>query len=69
MSIGEIAKALSDDIRSRHTDIPWRQILGMRNILAHEYFVREAEIIWETIKTGLPELAAACRSELERFNS
>jgi len=39
----------------------------MRNILAHEYFIRESEIIWETLKAGLPELAAVCRTELARL--
>jgi uncharacterized protein with HEPN domain len=36
-------------------------------ILAHEYFVRESELIWETIKVGLPDLAAVCRDELKRL--
>ena len=66
-TIGEAAKALDDDLKSRHPHIPWRQILGVRNILAHEYFTRESEIIWETLKAGLPELAAVCRSELARL--
>jgi uncharacterized protein with HEPN domain len=39
----------------------------MRNILAHEYFTREGEIIWETLKVGLPDLAVACRKELKRL--
>jgi uncharacterized protein with HEPN domain len=51
----------------RHPHIPWRQILGMRNILAHEYFTRESEIVWETIKAGLPELAVVCHAELARL--
>ena len=38
LAIGEAAKDLSDDLRSRHPRIPWRQIIAMRNILAHEYF-------------------------------
>lgn len=66
LAIGEAAKGLDDDVKSRHPHIPWRQILGMRNILAHEYFTRESEIIWESLKVGLPELAAACRAELAR---
>ena len=67
LAIGEAAKALDDDLKSRHPHIPWRQILGVRNILAHEYFTRESEIIWETLKAGLPELAAVCRAELARL--
>jgi uncharacterized protein with HEPN domain len=67
LAIGEAARDLDDDLKSRHPHIPWRQILGMRNILAHEYFTRESEIIWETLQTGLPELAIACRTELARL--
>jgi uncharacterized protein with HEPN domain len=68
LAIGQAAKGLDDDLKSRHPQIPWRQILEMRNILVHEYFTRESEIMWETIKTGLPELAAACRAELARLS-
>ncbi len=67
LAIGEAAKGVGDDVRSRYPQVPWRQILGMRNILAHEYFVREGEIIWETIKVGLPELASVCQAELDRL--
>jgi len=67
LAIGEAAKYLDDELKSRHPHIPWRQILGMRNILAHEYFTRESEIIWETLTAGLPELAAVCRTELVRL--
>ncbi|HEY1795520.1 MAG TPA: HepT-like ribonuclease domain-containing protein [Stellaceae bacterium] len=51
--------------RQRNPEIPWRQILGLRNILAHGYFIRESELIWETIQMGLPALAAVCRTELD----
>jgi uncharacterized protein with HEPN domain len=67
LAIGEAAKGLDDAMKSRYPQVPWQQILGMRNILAHEYLVRESEIIWETIKVGLPELAAVCREELDRL--
>jgi uncharacterized protein with HEPN domain len=39
----------------------------MRNIIAHEYFTLESEIIWETVKSGLPELIGVCRTELNRL--
>jgi uncharacterized protein with HEPN domain len=67
LAIGEASKDLDDGLKSRHPHVPWHQILGMRNILAHEYFIRESEIIWETVKIGLPELAAVCRVELDRL--
>jgi uncharacterized protein with HEPN domain len=67
LAIGEATRDLGDDLKSRHPQLPWRQIMGMRNILAHEYFVRESELIWETTKVGLPDLAAVCRDELKRL--
>jgi uncharacterized protein with HEPN domain len=42
LAIGEAAKALGDDLKAWHPQIPWRQILGLRNVLAHEYFIRES---------------------------
>ncbi|MEI9903538.1 MAG: HepT-like ribonuclease domain-containing protein [Asticcacaulis sp.] len=66
LAIDEICRTLPDDLMARHAPIPWRQIVGMRNLLAHEYFIRESAIIWQTVKTGLPELAAICRVELNR---
>ena len=39
----------------------------MRNFLAHEYFIRESDIILETVKVGLRDLAAVCRHELARL--
>ena len=64
LAIGEIAKSLPSEVKERHPHIPWKQIISMRNLLAHEYFVRESEIIWETLQAGLPMLQAACEAEL-----
>lgn len=54
--IGEAAKNLSSETRSSRPDIPWEDIIGMRNKIAHEYFGVDIEIIWETIRESLPEL-------------
>jgi uncharacterized protein with HEPN domain len=67
LAIGEASKDLDDELKARYPQVPWRQVLGMRNILAHEYFIRESRIIWETVKVGLPELAAIRRTELGRL--
>jgi uncharacterized protein with HEPN domain len=64
LAIGEAVRTVGETVKARHTHIPWSQIVGMRNLLAHEYFVRESAILWATIRTGLPPLAKVCRFEL-----
>jgi uncharacterized protein with HEPN domain len=66
LAIGEASKDFGEDLKTRYPQVPWRQILGMRNLLAHEYFIRESGLIWETIQVGLPQLAEVCRMELGR---
>jgi uncharacterized protein with HEPN domain len=49
--IGEAVRYLSDALRSKHTGIPWSRIIGMRNILVHNYFGIDLEEIWSTVET------------------
>jgi uncharacterized protein with HEPN domain len=67
LAIGEASKGLDDDVKARCPDIPWREIVGLRNILAHEYFIRESAMIWQTVTVALPRLAGVCRTELARL--
>ncbi len=59
--IGEAAKNLSIEIKSSRPNIPWEDIIGMRNKIAHEYFGVDTEIIWETVQESLPELKKAMK--------
>jgi uncharacterized protein with HEPN domain len=54
--IGEAARALSDEMRDAHPEIPWPQIIGMRNILAHRYFGIDVDIVWSAVEHDLPDL-------------
>jgi uncharacterized protein with HEPN domain len=56
--IGENAKYLSNDFRIKHDKIIWKQIVGLRNIIAHEYDELDLILIWQTITVGIPELFA-----------
>jgi len=55
---GEAANHLSESIKNNHTDIPWKGIIGMRNVLVHQYFGLDLDEIWDTVSTDLPVLKA-----------
>jgi len=57
--IGEASKHIPKAVREKYSDIDWRAIIGMRNIIAHEYFGVRLQIIWKTLKERLPELKEA----------
>ena len=56
--IGEAARRVSQDTREAHPDIPWDQMVGMRNRLIHEYFRVNLTTVWETVQDDLPPLIA-----------
>lgn len=65
LQIGELTNVLSDDFKDTHPDIPWKQIKGFRNIVAHAYGTIEAPIVWDIVTTDIPELKDYCRKCLE----
>lgn len=54
--IGEACRALSDALRGRHPEVPWGAIVGMRNILVHDYFGLNLDEIWAAVERDLPDL-------------
>ena len=56
--VGEAASCLSAETKERHPDIPWREIVGMRNRLVHAYFDIDLRLVWETVDSELPVLVA-----------
>lgn len=57
--IGEAARHVSEASRARAPDIPWRQVVGMRDRLAHGYFEVNLNILWDVLTGDLPPLVAA----------
>ena len=59
--IGHSAQLLPDAWRARHPDVPWRDIFGMRNRLAHDYLATDLNIVWAAAVDGVPAVAEAVR--------
>lgn len=54
--IGEAVKKIPDEIKNQKPDIEWKKIAGLRDILTHEYFGINLEIVWDVTKNKLPDL-------------
>lgn len=54
--IGEAARTLSVSTKSLNPEIPWSKIIGMRNVLAHNYFEIDLELVWVAIERDIPDL-------------
>ena len=66
--IGELSHGLSDTFKGQHTEIPWKQIVDMRNTLIHRYGTRNTRIIWDVIADDIPVLNQKCRALLKMQN-
>jgi len=54
--VGEAASQVAPDRRTQHPEIPWQDIVGMRNRLIHAYYDVDLDLVWDTIETDLPPL-------------
>ncbi len=63
--IGEAAARLGREFHEAHPQVPWREMVAMRNLLVHEYFSVDLEEVWETVVRDLPLLKAQIQTLLE----
>ena len=56
MIIGEAASRLSSDLKKRHPEVPWAEIMALRNILVHAYFGIQWDLVWRAASEEVPLL-------------
>ena len=61
--IGEAANLLTHEFRDSHNEVNWRPIVGMRNVLVHDYIHISKEMLWATITQDIPTL----KTQIERY--
>jgi len=54
--IGEAARSLPLDFKERHPEVPWNEIVAMRNVIVHQYFGILPDVVWDVIRNELPSL-------------
>lgn len=62
--IGEAVKNLPEEFKEKHKDIPWKEIIGTRDIMIHKYFGVDLDIVWDIIENNLPDL----KKKLKKIN-
>lgn len=67
--IGEAAAQISDETRARAPEIPWTKVVGLRNLIAHEYFRIDLEVIQAVVEEQLDQLDATAKRLLEETDA
>lgn len=65
--IGEAARHIPTAIRRRYPQVPWADMRGMRNVLVHEYFGVDAQVLWRTVQEDIPPLSIEIRKILDEM--
>ncbi len=65
--IGEAANNFTEHFQKLYNEIEWRTIIGLRNLLVHEYFGIDEEIVWGIIKKDIPKLQEDIKQILEQI--
>ena len=60
--LGQAARGVSGELQAAHPEIPWREMIGLRNVVVHDYADVDLALVWKTVREDLPGL-------VERLNA
>ncbi len=63
--IGEAVRGVAEETRTAHTEVPWKEMAGMRNRVIHDYFRVDADVVWDIVSQDLPPLREKIASLLD----
>ncbi len=64
--IGQAARNINEEVKINHPEIPWKDMVSLRNKVLHEYFGVDLEILWKTVQEDIPSLKESL-SELDNL--
>ena len=65
--IGEAAKYVPEEIKDKYAEVPWRRVIGLRNVVIHHYFGVDLNIVWTILRFQLPELKGSIEKIMEEL--
>ena len=66
--IGEAVRGVPDSVRQHYSEVEWRKIAGLRDILIHRYFSINVDIVWDVVESKLPTLKAQIQQIIKERN-
>jgi uncharacterized protein with HEPN domain len=67
--LGEALRHVPDEVREAHPEVPWREILGMRNRITHDYLYTDLEMLWRTVRVDFPAVRPLLQRVLDALNA
>lgn len=65
--IGESANNTNTEFKQKYSFVPWREVIGFRNVLAHDYADIDIDIVWDILQEHIPKLHKTCTEVLENY--
>lgn len=65
--IGEAIKNLPNDLKKEYNEVPWQDIMDMRNKIIHEYFGVDLKLVWNVVKKDVPQLKKQIKKILSEY--